>query len=170
MQPSEQTPCPPPPPLLPYWAWIKAVNNILSNPPFEAPDEMPVQLTSWLYLSDEYHSIRQIDKLMKKEITHVLSLNVRPKSEWQRTIQSRLAKCNILHKAIGAKDADDYDLIGRHWEMEAKPFLLQAKNSNNGKVLVHCAAGTNRSGMSLLYELYFFIGAYSNTHHLNVSF
>ncbi|CAJ1938336.1 unnamed protein product, partial [Cylindrotheca closterium] len=41
---------------------------------------------------------------------------------------------------------NDYDLIGRHWEDEAKPFLLEAKNSG-GKVVVHCGAGTNRSGL-----------------------
>eukprot|EP00526_Cylindrotheca_closterium_P027926 CAMPEP_0113650936 /NCGR_PEP_ID=MMETSP0017_2-20120614/27134_1 /TAXON_ID=2856 /ORGANISM="Cylindrotheca closterium" /LENGTH=81 /DNA_ID=CAMNT_0000563541 /DNA_START=57 /DNA_END=298 /DNA_ORIENTATION=+ /assembly_acc=CAM_ASM_000147 len=68
-----QTNTPPAPPPPPPWAWIKAVNNILANPPFEEPTEMPVQLLPWLYLSDEYHSIRQINRLLALGVTHVLS-------------------------------------------------------------------------------------------------
>ncbi|KAL3942926.1 MAG: hypothetical protein SGBAC_002954 [Bacillariaceae sp.] len=134
----------------PPWAWTKAVNSVLSNPPFDEPDDMPVLVSSrnWLYLSDEFNSIRQIDKMLMKGVTHVLSMNIRP-GQWQTTIQERLAKCNIVHMSIAAKDNEGYDLIGKHWESEAKPFLLDAKNHPNGKIVVHCAAGTNRSGRFL---------------------
>jgi hypothetical protein len=47
-------------------------------------------------------------------------------------------------KAIVAKDEFDYDVM-QHWP-EARAYLDAALNEQNGRVLVHCQAGINRSG------------------------
>ena len=126
------------------WAWIKATNDILTNPPYKEP-QLPVQLLPWLWLSDEYNSVRQIDKLLELEVTHVLTTNTMQRGDLER-IRLRLQQVGISHHAIDAHDENGYDMIGLHWE-ECKQFFETARNHPKGKLVVHCLAGMNRSGL-----------------------
>lgn len=126
------------------WAWVKAVNDILANPPFKEPD-LPVPLLPWLYLSDEYNSVRQIDKLLDLGITHVLTANAMPRAELDK-IRLRLQNVGISHHAVGAHDENGYDILGLHWE-ECKKVFEDARDHPDGKLVVHCVAGMNRSGV-----------------------
>jgi protein-tyrosine phosphatase len=47
---------------------------------------------------------------------------------------------------VSGEDEKVYDRIGNHWN-ECQTFLEQVRKETNGKVVVHCAAGMNRSGV-----------------------
>ena len=38
-------------------------------------------------------------------------------------------------------------MIGNHWNDDCRAFLERARNQDGAKVIVHCAAGQNRSGL-----------------------
>jgi protein-tyrosine phosphatase len=47
---------------------------------------------------------------------------------------------------LGAEDRDGYPMLQRHW-VEASGFVKAARAMPDGKVLIHCFAGVNRSGL-----------------------
>jgi protein-tyrosine phosphatase len=52
-----------------------------------------------------------------------------------------------MHKHVCARDEEGYDMISNHWE-ECHEFLKQVRDgSTGGRVVVHCVAGINRSGL-----------------------
>ena len=124
------------------WAWIKAVNDIITNPPFQEPTLFPIQLKPWLYLSDVM-SLSKEDRLMDLGITHVLTTN---KMTYLEQLEKRLKRMGIIHCVVEGEDEIGYDMIGNHWET-CKEFIHQAKHPPFGKIVVHCAAGQNRSAL-----------------------
>jgi protein-tyrosine phosphatase len=127
--------------------WIEATNAILNAPPFAEPKQLPVAILPWLYLSDMY-AVRDADTLLQLGITHVLTTNG-IRGEWEREEYERPFKASgvvVQHCIINGEDEEGYDMIGRHWE-ECKRFLEEVQKHPNGKVVVHCGGGENRSAL-----------------------
>lgn len=123
----------------PPWAWIRAVNDIVVNEPFESKGDMPVGIRPWLFLSDLCtviftDPIQGKGKILNKGITHVLSTNEMDPRD-VHSLSRKLAAAGIAHKAVSAHDIEGYDMVGNHLD------------ECGGKVVVHCMAGHNRSGL-----------------------
>ena len=130
---NHQTPIP--------WAHVKKLKDTVNNPHHPLPQNLPVQITPWLYLSDEKNARRR-PILKELGITHVLSVNEMKPTQAQE-MTSDLSCIGVDHKHVGAEDEERYDMLG-HWE-ECKEYLRSVRCSG-GKALVHCVAGINRSG------------------------
>ena len=129
------------------WAWLKAMNDILINPPFEEPTSFPLELKpSWLFLSDVMSL--STNKLMDLGITHILTTNKMASSSSLERLQTRFKRAGIVHGFVEGEDEVGYDMLGKHWET-CKEFILEAKRQygESAKIIVHCAAGQNRSGL-----------------------
>lgn len=128
----------------PPWAWINAVNDILSTGPFEESD-LPAQVLPWLFISDLGGLCNKM-KLMELGVTHVLTTNKMYSNEELEKLKKSLARVGVNHLAVSGEDYPGYDLIGNHWD-ECRAFLERTRNDKGKKVVVHCAAGQNRSGL-----------------------
>ena len=135
----------------PLGPWIQAVRDILEKEPWESQSQ-PVQLLPWLYLSD-YVTVRDVDGfrnrglLLQNGITHVLTTTTMDPRQL-RSLKRKLDTANIQHFYCPGQDYEGYDMIGNHWH-ECRPFLEHVRNSvPQGKVVVHCMAGMNRSGVT----------------------
>lgn len=158
------------------WAWLKAANEVLSNPPFSPQERQVVKpeangdpgdpakamtmMLPWVYLSSWYGVwdsllLQQQRQQMRSEgdnndnndiiITHVLSANEMSEEEL-KPIRELLQTMGIKHHHVSGKDEHGYDMMGKHWD-ECSKFLQTARDEKNGKVLVHCQGGVNRSGL-----------------------
>uniref|UniRef100_A0A7S2V9V7 Tyrosine specific protein phosphatases domain-containing protein n=1 Tax=Entomoneis paludosa TaxID=265537 RepID=A0A7S2V9V7_9STRA len=159
------------------WAWIKCVRDMCDptkNPSLHSvmkDKELPVPLLPWLYLGDR-QSARRLAKMSGNhdclEVTHILALHpVAPYEE--ADMQERLNGSGICHLRINCDDTEGYDMIGKHWET-CHAFLQNVRDKYNDylqkssiiegsdatavdssppvpRVLVHCVAGINRSGL-----------------------
>lgn len=128
------------------WAWIKAVNEIIVSEPWEPPNgqQLPIQLLPWLWLSDQMSVIKDAQALRSLGITHVLSTNAMP-PHGLNFIRDRLRQAGIKHHHVDGLDEMRYDMIGNHWDECWQ--ILQDVRKSGGKIVVHCFAGTNRSGV-----------------------
>jgi Dual specificity phosphatase, catalytic domain len=145
------------PPDIP-WAWVKKVQHIVDNPPQGASlRPLPVEILPWLYLSD-HRSVLDTRNLVERGITHVLSVNHMFEPELHH-LSDQLRTKQIIHHHEPGEDREGYDMIGLHWPACCK-FIQTAcfdngNNdnttstipNNNNKVVVHCSAGINRSGL-----------------------
>mmetsp|Transcript_9701 Transcript_9701/g.14598 ORF Transcript_9701/g.14598 Transcript_9701/m.14598 type:complete len:219 (+) Transcript_9701:59-715(+) len=125
------------------WAWVRKVREMIDNGDCKE-QSLPAQVLPWLYISDELSALDK-HKLQSLGITHVLSLNgVTPNQASH--ISEKYQVWGLCHKRISAEDSEEYDLIGKHWE-ECHEFLKSVKQTEGSKVVVHCVAGINRSGL-----------------------
>merc|ERR1712038_615755 len=109
----------------------------------------PAELTPYLYLTSEF-MVRSYTKSYLTEgnplgITHVLSTNSMC-DESKKTLQKLVANTGMKHYLVSGEDEEDYDMIQNHWD-ECLAFLKSVKEDENAKVVVHCVAGINRSGL-----------------------
>ena len=132
------------------WAWIKKARDIVKEEPRRQPESMPVQLLPWLFLSD-MPSVLKLDRLEELGITAVLTTNkvFRDDDLWAMT--AKIAERDIQHGYAGGVDIIGYDMMKYHWN-DAKDFIqtaLEEPNEKNlpPKIVIHCAAGTNRSAL-----------------------
>lgn len=127
------------------WAWIRAARDIVRAEPRRQPDSMPVALLPWLYLSD-MPSVLKFERLAALSITAVLTCNkiVRDDDLWGLTAQ--LSEIDVFHGYVGGVDIVGYDMMRYHWD-DAATFFQQAMANDQAKIVVHCAAGTNRSAL-----------------------
>ena len=129
------------------WAWIKAARDIVRAEPRQQPTSMPVELLPWLYLSD-MPSVLKVERLQALGITAVLTTNkiVRQEDLWNMT--AKLAEHDIAHGYAGGVDIVGYQMIKYHW-LEAAEFIEESlqNDGKDPKIVIHCAAGTNRSAL-----------------------
>jgi protein-tyrosine phosphatase len=144
------------------WPWVKAARDVVKAEPRAEPDHMPVMLLPWLYLSDmpsvlalsttRQHQEREHEQTAI-EYTAVLTTNKMWNADdiWKLTAQ--LSDLDIDHGYVGGVDIIGYDMMKYHWE-DACAFITAhlkqaaSKSSNRKpKIVVHCAAGTNRSAL-----------------------
>jgi protein-tyrosine phosphatase len=90
-------------------------------------------------------SVLKERKLKELGITHVPTTNGMPNHSKQE-LRHFYKKHGIQHKFVSGEDDVDYDMIDNHYE-DCKVFFQQVKKTSNGKVVVHCAAGRNRSAL-----------------------
>ena len=111
---------------------------------------MPVQINEYLYLSNAENA-HKIEKLKERGITHVLNLGG-PSAKIPD--ETKYAENNILALNIDADDEEGYPMIKRHLE-ECQSFVNKCKQVKDGKIVIHCHAGINRSGviMAAVYML-----------------
>jgi predicted protein tyrosine phosphatase len=123
-------------------------------PPPEGEDEariisMPVQLLPWLYLS-RLPEVLDYNTLQQMGITAVLTCNkiFRQEQFWDMT--AAYAERDILHGYVGGVDIVGYNMMKYHWN-DVQQFIHQARSSQANpetvKIIIHCAAGTNRSAL-----------------------
>jgi len=139
------------------WEWIKAARDIVKAEPRKQPDHLPVQLLPWLYLSDMPSALK-LSQNNPLDITAVLTTNKIFREDDLWGITAEFAESDIRHGYVGGVDIIGYDMMKYHWE-DACKFIEESLNCSNGKeeavgtpasppkILIHCAAGTNRSAL-----------------------
>jgi len=105
--------------------------------------QLPVLITDDLFLGNAY-SVESVQKLQSRGITAVLNM-AGPLALKRKTIQAYKNQ-RIQYKRIDADDEHDYALLQKHWQ-EAFDFIKSTTKNGNGKCVVHCVAGMNRSGL-----------------------
>ena len=168
----------------PWSEWLDAAQAIVDQDPVPNIPKPPVALNEWLYLSPMYSVLGSVEDL---GITHVLSTNRMPPKvleDWYWKLKS----LGIDHYSIPANDFLGYDLLSNHWEEcrdfiqrareeeeeeeeqedeeEEEEASIAAttttetktKKNKKTKILVHCAAGMNRSGTIAAAALLYFEG------------
>lgn len=104
--------------------------------------DMPVQINEYLYLSDAKNA-HQIEKLKERGVTHVLNV-AGPSAKMSNGAE--YAENNITALNIDAEDEEGYPMIKRHLKT-CQSFVNKCKEVQNGKIVIHCHAGINRSGV-----------------------
>jgi protein-tyrosine phosphatase len=127
----------------PPWAWIKAVNDILTEGPWEEPS-LPLQVLPWLMLSG-LMDLSNTKRLLELGVTHVLTTNKFFSCNELQNLKNRLNNVGIDHFAVPGEDEPGYDML-QHWDT-CRAYLQKIRKDTNSKVVVHCAAGQNRSGL-----------------------
>ena len=114
------------------------LSTALATTTYEIRDKLS-EVMPGLFLSNGQIA-QDLALLRAQRISHIL--NMAPIEV--PTTAEFYAEEKIDFKAIVAKDEFDYDVM-QHWP-EARAYLDAALNEQNGRVLVHCQAGINRSG------------------------
>jgi protein-tyrosine phosphatase len=114
------------------------LSTALATTTYEIRDKLS-EVMPGLFLSNGQVA-QDLPMLRAQRISHVL--NMAPIEV--PTTAEFYAEEKMDFKAIVAKDEFDYDVM-QHWP-EARAYLDAALNEQNGRVLVHCQAGINRSG------------------------
>lgn len=107
--------------------------------------KLPVSITEKLYLSD-HKNVCDVNKLDELGITHVLNVA----GPAARGPVDQYKSHNIEYKEVNADDEEGYDMLGLHLE-ECRNFM-QSAAIVGGRVVVHCVAGINRSGVIVAAE------------------
>jgi predicted protein tyrosine phosphatase len=133
------------------WAWFKKMQHIVESPPANAaPAQLPLEILPWLYISD-LSNLRDTKRLVEMGITHVLSVNAMQPTRLA-DLSDRLRTEQIVHQHVPGRDEYGYDMIEQHWAtcfqfLESVFVQYKANNASQKKVVVHCLAGINRSGL-----------------------
>jgi protein-tyrosine phosphatase len=115
-----------------------------------APAQLPLEILPWLYISD-LSNLRDTKRLVEMGITHVLSVNAMQPTRLA-DLSDRLRTEQIVHQHVPGRDEYGYDMIEQHWAtcfqfLESVFVQYKANNARQKKVVVHCLAGINRSGL-----------------------
>ena len=118
--------------------WVKAAAEIVLE---EAADhDTPVEILPWLFLGD-VGAAADVEGLRSLGITHVLNA-AGGEVAWPEAAQA----VGAAYKQLDGEDREAYPMLQRHWHA-AWEFVQEACAMPNGKVLIHCFAGVNRSGL-----------------------
>ena len=105
---------------------------------------MPVEIMPSLFLSDARRA-HDVSRLKSLGITHVV--NVAGKSAEGPAEEYCAAGINVLN--VDADDEEGYPMLEKHLS-EVHAFVNETRTGTySGRVVVHCVAGINRSGVIL---------------------
>jgi len=110
-----------------------------------AQTQHPIEIAPALYLSDARRA-HDVALLRGSQITHVL--NVAGRAAQGPAAEYEAAGINVLN--IEADDEEGYPMLARHLA-DCRSFIAAARSAN-GRCLVHCVAGINRSGVVVAAE------------------
>ena len=117
--------------------------------------QLPVPITENLYLGNML-CINSIEKLKARGITAVLNM-AGTEAFFSKNRMQAFETNGIQYKKIDADDEYDYPLLRKHWQ-EAFDFIQST--TKDGKCVVNCVAGVNRSG--LIATAYFMMSTQTN--------
>lgn len=123
----------------PLKPWLAEATRIVFSD--DAPPPKPLcEILPWLYLGDVL-AAGDVETLQEHRITHVLNA-----AGPEGARQMACAEAGAEYMQVDGKDRQDYDMIGHHWD-KVWTFVQRARTARNGKLLIHCVAGVNRSGL-----------------------
>ena len=103
---------------------------------------MPVQISPQLYLSDQ-NGAHNLERLKELKITHVLNL-AGPSAKLEAQIYKKVGKLSCLTSTQTTRKGTQ---CYRNIYIAARIIFQKCKKVKNGKMVVHCRAGINRSGV-----------------------
>ena len=121
--------------------YMDRMREILTGFPNTGPPNYPVKLTEHVYIGSQKHA-DDVEMLKRYGITHVLNCAGLRRYDFSRSPYPKESGIKGF-LMISAIDHEDFD-IACHFD-EAIAFLDKVKKSN-GRALVHCNLGVNRSG------------------------
>ena len=122
---------------------VSKINDLLNSPTDVKPN-FPLQILPWIYLSSQFAATRY-ERLKAMGITHVLTMNALPSTEQQNRLEWSFREVGIDQSYVPAYDVEGYKLLEYHWD-ECEKILRECREAN-GKIVVHCAMGQNRSAL-----------------------
>lgn len=117
--------------------YIAALSAVSTDPKVR---HMPVEILPHLYLSNA-RCAHDIELLKARRITHVLNVA----GYEARGNYRKYRDHGITVSELDARDIEGYPMLARHLGRVRK--LVQAAKNANGKIVIHCVAGLNRSGV-----------------------
>jgi protein tyrosine phosphatase (PTP) superfamily phosphohydrolase (DUF442 family) len=102
----------------------------------------PIQISDYLFISNA-SGVSNLDQLKSLGITHVLNVAGFP-AAWRPA--DAYIEAGMEYKLVDALDEASYPMLDHHLE-ECLDFIESARAKPDGKVVVHCQAGCNRSGV-----------------------
>ena len=142
------------PECIPFYNIIKSMLDQKSTNTFRSGsqshlDVVPSMITECLYLGN-LRSARNMETLKSIGITHVIntiekySETMDSKKESQESLKSFYANQNIEYMGFTSDDDDGYPILDK---FEAVFEFIEKARKENGKCLIHCVQGRNRSGV-----------------------
>ena len=129
--------------------WVRAVRKAIQGTMDVRPRDLPVEILPHLLLGDK-RSASDPALLKVFGITHVCNAGGRAGQQADDVLASyAAANIELLH--LDAEDEEGYPMLPLHRD-RAAAFFARAKAAS-GRVLVHCVAGINRSGVLAASEL-----------------
>ena len=102
---------------------------------------LPVEISPRLFLSDR-KGAHNMERLKELGITHVLNVaGPSAKMETQTYENAGMVSLNL-----DADDEEGYPMLSQHLE-RCRAFYTDCKSTASGKLVIHCQAGINRSGV-----------------------
>mmetsp|Transcript_15574 Transcript_15574/g.31093 ORF Transcript_15574/g.31093 Transcript_15574/m.31093 type:complete len:267 (+) Transcript_15574:178-978(+) len=137
------------------WPWVWAIRDTslldwkqgLSDDEIQVQakrqQRLPVKIMEGVYLGSAL-SVQNVEKLQYLGITAVLNM-AGTRALKEETI-NEFVKMGIAFKQINADDEPFFPVLENHWQ-EAYDFIQSSVANGNGKCVVHCVAGINRSAV-----------------------
>jgi Dual specificity phosphatase, catalytic domain len=104
--------------------------------------QFPIQIDEHLYLSNAC-GVSDLQQLKSLGISHVLNV-AGPPAAWRSS--KAYFEVGIAYKIVDAVDEPSYPMLENHLS-ECLEFIALARSQPHGKCVVHCQAGSNRSGV-----------------------
>jgi hypothetical protein len=137
--------------------WVEKVREMINRPEYQIERSLPCQVIPGLYLSSKREA-SSCEILRSNKITHVFSCVNDPRNpkECEKARKRCIDDANVeSYLGIWSEDEEGYDMLGQHFE-QFESFVhaalcsevgIGACEGNNKRILVHCNAGVNRSGL-----------------------
>lgn len=109
--------------------------------------QLPVPIgkkSSWLYLGDA-KCARNIPLLIEKGITHII--NCASQASMHYDLDNTYEISGITIMRINAEDEEGYPMLDQHLMVVERQITIWQDENPECKILVHCTAGINRSGV-----------------------
>lgn len=118
--------------------YIQAIRDLA--PAAKRTRHMPVEILPHLFLSNA-RCAHDVELLRARRITHVLNVA----GYAGRGNSQAYREHGITVSELDAHDLEGYPMLARHLSRTRR--FVEAARRANGKIVIHCVAGLNRSGV-----------------------